>query len=109
MDTYDIMLYVSYALVVIGIIISILLPLITSLSEPKSLVKTGLSFLAILVLFFVCYSISTNEVLPKFEAAPFFLTAGLSQTIGGMLITTYVLTVVALGSIAITEFIKGFK
>jgi glucose uptake protein GlcU len=98
MDTYDILLYVSYGLVIIGVIIAILLPLITSLGEPRTLLKTGLSFLAILVLFFVCYSISTNEVAPKFEGAPFFLTSGMSQVIGGMLITT-----------SVTEVIKGFK
>jgi uncharacterized membrane protein len=109
MDTFDIMLYASYALVVIGVVVAILLPLINSLSDPKSLLKTGLSGIAILVLFFICYSISSNDVAPKFEAAPFFLSPGLSQTIGGMLLTTYILTIVALGSIAITEVIKGFK
>lgn len=109
MDTYDIMLYVSYALVGIGSVVSILLPLIKSLDDPKSLLKTGLSIVAILVLFFICYSISGNEVLPKFEGEPFNLTPGMSQAVGGLMITTYVLTVVALLSILITEFSKAVK
>lgn len=109
MDTYDIMLYVSYALVGIGAVISILLPLIKSLDEPKSLLKTGLSIVAILVLFFICYSISSNEVLPKFEGEPFNLTPAMSQVVGGLMITTYVLTLVALVGIVFTEVNKAIK
>ena len=99
----------SYALVGIAAVASILLPLIKSLDDPKSLLKTGLAFVGILVLFFICYSISSNEVLPKFEGAPFFLTPGMSQAVGGMMITTYVLTVIALGSIVVTEIGKSLK
>ncbi len=109
MDTYDIMLYVSYALVGLAAVVSILLPLIKSLDDPKSLMKTGLSIVGILVLFFICYSISSSEVLPKFEGAPFFLTPAMSQAVGGLLITTYVLTVVALSSIVITEISRSVK
>lgn len=109
MDTFDIMLYGSYILVGVGIVLSILLPLIKSLDDPKSLLKTGLGVVVILVLFFICYSISGNEVLPKFEGEPFNLTPGMSQLVGGLMITTYILTVVALLSIVITEFTKAFK
>ena len=109
MDTYDIMLYVGYALVGLAAVLSILLPLIKSLDDPKSLMKTGLAIVGILVLFFICYSISGSEVLPKFEGAPFFLTPQMSQLVGGCLITTYVLTVIALGSIVVTELNKAVK
>ena len=109
MDTYDIMLYVSYALVGFGSVVSVLLPIIKSLDDPKTLLKTGLSIVAILVLFFVCYSISSNEVLPKFEGEPFNLTPQMSQLAGGLMITTYVLTIVALAGIVITEVNKAIK
>lgn len=109
MDTTDIMLYVSYALVVLGAVVSIVLPLIKSLEDPKSLVKTGLGVVAILVLFFICYSISSNEVLPKFEGEPFNLTPAMSQMVGGLMITTYVLTIVALVGIVLTELNKAIK
>jgi hypothetical protein len=109
MDTYDIMLYVSYALVGIGAIVSILLPLFKSLDDPKSLVKTGLGVVGILVLFFICYSISGNEVLPKFESDPFNLTPAMSQMVGGLMITTYVLVIVALVGIVITELNKAIR
>lgn len=109
MDTYDIMLYVSYAMVVFAAIVAVLLPLIKSLDDPKGLMKTGLAIVGILVLFFICFSISGSEVLPKFESAPFFLTPQMSQLVGGCLITTYVLTVIALGSILVTELTKAVK
>lgn len=109
MDTYDIMLYVSYLLVGIGTVVSVLLPLIKSLDDPKSLMKSGLGVVAILVLFFICYSISSNEVLPKFEGEPFNLTPGTSQMVGGLMFTTYVLTIVALVGIVLTEINKAIK
>jgi len=109
MDIYDIELYVGYALVGLATVLAILLPLIKSLDDPKSLMKTGLAIVGVVVLFFICYSISSNEVLPKFEGAPFFLTPQMSQIVGGSLITTYVLAVIALGSIVVTEITKGLK
>lgn len=109
MDTYDIFLYVSYLLVGLGIVSSVLLPLIKSLDDPKSLMKSGLGVVAILVLFFICYSLSSNEVLPKFEGEPFNLTPGTSQMVGGLMISTYVLTIVALVGIVLTEINKAIK
>lgn len=109
MDTYDIMLYVSYALVGIGAVVSILLPLLKSLDDPKSLLKTGLGVLVIFVLFFISYSISSNEVLPKFEGEPFNLTPQMSQIVGGFLVTTYILTIIAVVGIVITELNKAIK
>lgn len=109
MDTYDILLYGSYILVAIGIVAAVLMPLINSLSDPKSLIKSAIGIVGIVVLFFIAYSISSNEVLPKFEASPFNLTPAGSQLVGGMLITTYILAIVALASIVLTEVTKAIK
>jgi len=109
MDTYDILLYGSYLLVIVGAAVAVLMPLIKSFDDPKSLLKTAAGIVGIVVLFFVAYSISSNEVLPKFEASPFNLTPAGSQLVGGMLITTYILAVVALGSIVLTEVTKAIK
>jgi len=109
MDAYDIMLYASYLLAVVGTILSIVMPLLKSLDDPKGLMKSGLGVLGLAVLFFICYSLSGSEVLPKFEGAPFNLTPGMSQLIGGMLVMTYILTVVAIVSIVVTELTKAVK
>ncbi len=109
MDTYDIMLYATYALAIIGTVLSIVMPLLKSLDDPKGLIKSGAGILGLVVLFFIAYSISGNEVAPKFEGAPFNLTPGMSQTIGGMLVTTYVLTVITIMSIVVSELFKAVK
>ncbi|NVK48212.1 MAG: hypothetical protein HWE09_00495 [Cyclobacteriaceae bacterium] len=109
MDTYDIFLYVGYGLVIFGAFFAIVMPLIKSLDNPKSLLKTVVGIIAIGVLFFIAYSVSSNEVLPKFEAEPFNLTPTGSQFVGGMLITTYILAIVALVGIVFTELNKAIK
>jgi len=109
MDTYDIMLYATYLLAVVGTILSIVMPLLKSLDNPKGLMKSALGVFGLVALFFICYSLSGNEVLPKFEGAPFNLTPGMSQLIGGMLVMTYILTVVAIVSIVVTELTKAVK
>jgi NADH:ubiquinone oxidoreductase subunit 6 (subunit J) len=109
MDTYDILLYGSYLLILIGAIVAVVMPLINSLDNPKSLLKTVIGIVGVVVLFFIAYSISGNEVLPKFEADPFNLTPQGSQVVGGMLITTYVLSLVTIGSIFVTEITKAIK
>ncbi|UZD24464.1 hypothetical protein PBT90_13810 [Algoriphagus halophytocola] len=109
MDTYDILLYGSYVLIGLGAVVAILMPLIKSLDNPKSLLKTVVGIVGIVILFFIAYSISSNEVLPKFEADPFNLTPAGSQLVGGMLITTYILAIFALVSIVFTELNKAIK
>jgi len=109
MDAYDIMLYATYLLAVVGTILSIVMPLLKSLDDPKGLMKSGLGVLGLAVLFFICYFLSGNEVLPKFEGAPFNLTPGLSQLIGGMLIMTYVLSIITMVAILVTELTKAVK
>ena len=109
MDTYDIMLYATYLLAVVGTILSIVMPFLKSLDDPKGLMKSALGVFGLVALFFICYSLSGNEVLPKFEGAPFNLTPGMSQLIGGMLVTTYILTIVTIVSIVVTELTKAAK
>ena len=109
MDAYDIMLYATYLLAVVGTILSIVMPLLKSLDDPKGLMKSALGVFGLVALFFICYALSGNEVLAKFEGAPFNLTPGMSQLIGGMLVMTYILTIVAIVSIVVTELTKAVK
>lgn len=109
MDSYDIMLYATYALAIIGTVAAIIMPLFKSLDDPKGLLKSALGVLGLAVLFFIAYSVSGDEVLPKYEGDPFNLTPGMSKVIGGMLVTTYALSIIAIGSILITELTKAVK
>ncbi|MBN7817802.1 hypothetical protein [Algoriphagus pacificus] len=109
MDTYDILLYGSYLLIALGAFVSIVMPLIKSLDNPKSLLKTVVGIVGIAVLFFIAYSISSDEVLPKFTTEQINMTAEKSKSIGGMLIMTYILSILAIGGIVFTEFNKAIK
>lgn len=103
----DIMLYVSYFLVAAAAIAAIVLPLIKSLNDPRSLITMGAGIVGIVVLFLIAYAISDNEVLPAYAREGVGPTE--SKLIGGTLITMYMLIILALGSIAVTEVSKLFR
>jgi hypothetical protein len=109
MDIYDIALYVGYFLAIIGVIAAVLLPLVNSLGNPKSLMKSGIAVIALLVVFGIAYAVSDNEVSARFAADPFNLTPGASQFAGGLLIATYFLFVIAFVSIFVNEISKAIK
>jgi hypothetical protein len=106
MDTIDIFLYVSYLLIAIGAIVSIVMPLMKSLDNPASLAKTGIGIALILVIFFVAYSISDDAVVPKFTET---ISSTVSKFVGGTLITVYILFLLAIGGIVVTEINKATK
>jgi hypothetical protein len=109
MDTYDFMLYATYVLAILGTGLSIVLPLLKSFDDPKGLIKSAAGVIGLAVLFFIAYSISGNEVAPKFEGAPFNLTPGMSQAIGGMLLVTYLLSIITILAIVVAELFKGVR
>jgi len=109
MDIYDIGLYIGYFLVVIGVVAGVLLPLINSLGNPKSLVKTGVAVVALLLVFGIAWSMSDNEVTARFAAEPFNLTPGSSQFVGGLLMSTYFLFIIAFVSIFVNELSKAIR
>ncbi len=97
----------AYVLVVLAAAGSILMPLIKSIGNPKSLVGSliGLGFL--LVLFLIGYSLAGDEVTPKYME--FNVDSSLSKIIGGVLTMFYILLGVSLVGIVYTEVSKIFK
>ncbi len=107
MDTFDIFLYLAYTLVIVAAVAAIILPLISALGDPKSLLMSGIGVMALVVVFVIGYAISGNEVTPvytKFEVGP-----DLSKAVGGALIMTYIMGIGAVLGIIYTEFIKIVK
>ncbi len=107
MDSFDIFLYLAYTLVIVAVVLALLMPLINALSDPKSLLKSSMGILALVVIYFIGYALSGNEVTPlytKFDVGP-----DLSKAVGGALIMTYILGGLALVGIVYTELIKVFK
>lgn len=105
MDSIDIALYASYILVLVAAIAAVVLPLIQSLDDPSSLIKSGIGLAALVVVFVIGYAISGSEVLPSY--AEFNVDAGLSKFIGGLLTMMYILIFVAIGGIIYTEVAKS--
>lgn len=107
MDTFDIFLYLGYTLVIIAAVAAILLPLISALGNPQSLIKSGGGLLLVVALYFIAYAFSGSEVTQeysKFEVGP-----ELSKIVGGTLIMAYFLLGFAVVGIVFTELNKIFK
>jgi len=99
---------VAYILIVIGVVTAVVFPLINAMSEPKTLVKSGIGVAAILVVFGIGYALSDSALTAKFIQSG-VETEGLSKMIGGALTMVYLLMGVAIIGIVYTEFSKAFK
>ncbi|MEK6480751.1 hypothetical protein WJR50_24625 [Catalinimonas sp. 4WD22] len=100
-------LYAAYILAGLALVLAIVLPLISALSNPKALLGTVVGLIGIAIVFFIGYSISGDEITTVYTK--FGITESSSKFIGGALITMYLLIGVALVSIVFTEVNKIFK
>lgn len=107
MDFIDIALFLAYFMVILAAAGAIILPLIGSLANPKSLLKSGLGVAALGFLYLLGYGISDNEVTAAY--LNFGVDATASKLIGGALITMYLLVGIAAISIIYTEIRKIVK
>ena len=101
MSIIDVGLYLSYALIILCAIAAIVIPLIQSFDDPKSLIKSGIGVAALLVIFVVSYVIASPEAQGATEAT--------SKMVGGGIITTYVIFFIAIAGIIYTEISKIIK
>jgi len=104
MDFFDIFLYGAYLLVLLAALGAIVLPLVNALGNPKSLLKSLLGIGVLGVLFLISWAISGNEVTNVYTQ--FDINSTSSKVIGGVLITTYILMVIAIVSIIFSEISK---
>lgn len=100
-------LYAAYALAGLALVLAIVLPLISALSNPKALLGSAVGLIGIAIVFFIGYSIANDEVTTIYTK--FGITDSSSKFIGGALITMYILVLLALVSIVFTEVTKIFK
>ena len=107
MDLFDIFLYIGYALTFLAAAGAVILPLISSLGNPKSLMGTGIGVAALLILFGISYALSGSEVTDIYRE--FDVDASGSKTIGGMLTMMYLLIGLAVFGILYTEVNKMLK
>ncbi len=107
MDSFDIFLYLAYTLVIVAFVAAVLLPLISAMGNPKSLLKSGVGVLFIIILYFIAYAISGSEVTKEYSL--FDVGPELSIVVGGTLIMCYFLLGFAIVGILYTEVTKIVK
>lgn len=100
-------LYLAYIMFFVGLIASIVMPILNSLGDPKSLMKTGMGIGAVLVIFLISYGISGSEVTDVYRN--FGVDEGGSKLYGGMIIMIYVSAIIAIGGIIFGEVSRIIK
>lgn len=100
-------LYIMYILLFVAIASAVILPIIKSLSEPKTLIRSGIGVGIILVLFVVCYLIADDTVLKNkaYEG----ISENTSKMIGASLLMLYIMFFGAIIAVVYSEVSKFFK
>ena len=101
MDIIDIGIYAAYILIVLCALSAIIIPLIQSLDDPKSLAKSGMGIAGLIIIFFIGYALADENAVGT--------TSSTSKYVGAGLITTYVFFFGAIIGIVYTEFSKILK
>ena len=103
----DFGIYLTYVMFFVALIAAVVLPIIKSLDDPQSLMYAGIGIGGIVVIFLISWMISDNEVTAVYQA--FDVDASGSKLVGGSLISMYLLFVIALGGIVVSEVSKLLK
>ena len=105
----DIGLWITYIMMIVAVAAAVILPVIYALSDPKSLIGVGIGVAVILVLFFISYAISSDEITNPKAAANYGVTPSSAKAIGGSIVMMYILMFVAFVGIIFTEVGKLFR
>jgi FtsH-binding integral membrane protein len=113
---FDFGLYGAMALAVIAAAAMVIFGLAQVVTSFKSSMKGILGFVALLVVFFVSYSMTDTDISPyiqgaidKFEQGGAEFTEGNLKFISGGISTTIVLVVVAAAAFVVSEITNLFK
>lgn len=101
----DISLYIGYILTVVAVVAAILLPLFKSLDNPKSLLKVAGGVIGVIAIFGLGYALSDSTVMPGLEE----FSEDTFKYVGASLVTMYILLILAVAGIAVTEVAKFFR
>ena len=110
-------LYGAFALIVIAAGAAIIMNLINSFSNVKSLVKSGIGILALGLIFFIGYSMAPSE-FDNVSREAFILaeidvdaesTANTYKLVGGAMTTTLVLFVLAIAGLIYSSIAKMIR
>jgi len=97
----DLGLIISYVLIVLCALAAIVIPLIQSFSDPKSLIKSGLGLGAVLVVFLIGYLLADGQSDVTTETT--------ARLVGAGIISMYIFILIAIVGIVYTEISKIIK
>jgi len=100
-------LWISYILIIVAGLAAVGMPIVNSLSDPSTLKGTAIGIGVLVVLYFVSYAMSGDEVTAKYTQ--FGVDAGASKAIGGVMTMMYLLLFIVIGGGLYTEISKLFK
>lgn len=100
-------LYLAYAMFFIGLIAAVVMPIINSFGDPKSLIKAGMGIGGALVIYLIGYMLSGSEVTEVYTQ--FGVDEGSSKSIGGGIIMVYLMAFIAIGGIIFGEISNLIK
>ena len=108
MDLIDAGLYLIYVLLGVGVLSSLIVfPVVRAVESPKSFL-TSLYFLgAMIVLFFISYALSSDEVKPT--QVVLGVTPTISKLISAGLITFYITLILAVIGLIYSEINKALN
>ena len=101
MDIIDIGIITSYVLIALCAIAAIVMPLVQSFSDPKSLTKSAIGIGALAVIFIISYAMA--------DSVGEGVTEVVAKRVGAGIITTYIMFFIAVGGILYTEISKMIK
>jgi MFS-type transporter involved in bile tolerance (Atg22 family) len=107
MDTYDFFLYLGYIMVIVAAVSAVLFSVLNMVTNPKNIIRAGISVAIIGVLFLIAYSMSGNEVTTEY--AKFNIDPDTSKLVGGTLIMSYLLLGITVVGLFYTEVVKIVK
>lgn len=104
----DIGLWAAIIMVIVGGAAAIIMPIINSLSNPKSLLYSVIGIAALAIIYGIAYAISGDEVTSS------YITNGVSdpqtsKIVGGGLTMTMILFILAAIGVAFSEVYKAFN
>lgn len=101
MSIIDAGLFISYALIVLCALAAVIIPLIQSIDDPKTLAKSGIGLAILVVVFFISYAFSSPDAAGATERT--------SKLAGAGIISTYIFFFAAIIGIVYTEISKIIK
>lgn len=97
---------IAYAFVAVAVILAVVLPVLSSIDNPKSFVKMGVGLVAVVVVFGICWFLADDQSTVKAASKVSSGTIRFSDT---LIVSTKFMLVVAVIGVLYTEIKTLFK